>query len=377
MKSIINLTSCLLVVITMLTVKSNAQQLPSIGVLNIKSTGVVFDNEQSGDLVRLELEKLNKYEVLQREDAKIVMSRAGIKFDSCYSKESLIAVGKLMKADYMLSGYVTRFGEKIVIRLMIINVSGGFVEKSNVMEYLNLQTELQMMFKLSLKKMLGEPVDESMLSSLTLKSFDSKLNNPGINKLVLTGPRIGLVMLTGEDSKRLMADEDQGGFGINRNIMTVFGYQKELQYINEGNFQALFEFIPAVSGLDIGRFIPSFTIMNGFRDNSKGWEFALGPQISVTQTAKGFYDANGRSQLGSEFENPLIPKGADSKLFYNLDKRGDAAFQYAFVFAAGKSIRSGSMNLPLNLYATVSKNSYRIGLTFGFNSKSTASKGIN
>ncbi|MBI3234720.1 MAG: hypothetical protein HYZ42_11905, partial [Bacteroidetes bacterium] len=279
MKSIINLTSCVLVVITMLTVKSNAQQLPSIGVLNIKSTGVVFDNEQSGDLVRLELEKLNKYEVLQREDAKIVMSRAGIKFDSCYSKEALIEVGKLMKADYMLSGYVTRFGEKIVIRLMIINVSGGFVEKSNVMEYLNLQTELQTMFKLSLKKMLGEPVDESLLSSLTLKSFESKLNNPGVNKLVLTGPRIGLVMLTGEDAKRIRAGEDQGGFGINRNIMTVFGYQKELQYINEGNFQALFEFIPAVSGLDIGRFIPSFTIMNGFRDNSKGWEFALGPQI--------------------------------------------------------------------------------------------------
>ncbi len=353
---------------------SKSQQLPVLGVLNIKTSNVVYDNEQTGDLLRLEMEKLNKYEVLQREDAKVVLSKAGIKIDSCYNKETLIQVGKLMKADYMLSGYVSRFGEKIVIRLMLLNVNGGFAEKSNVMEYLNIQPELQTMLRISIMKLLGESVDDATLSSLTIKTFDSKTNNPGVGKLVLTGPRIGVVMVTGEEARRLSADESEGGYGIKRNIMTVFGYQKEVQYINEGNFQALFEFIPMVSGLDAGRFIPSFTFMNGFRDNKRGWEFALGPQIGITQTARGFYDAGDKWHLANEFDDPTIIKNPNTQFIYNIDKRGDASINYAFVFAAGKSIRSGSMNLPLNAYMTISKNSYRFGVTFGFNSKTRTTK---
>lgn len=372
MKNLRIITSIIL--LATIAFKTQAQQLPVLGVLNIKASGIVYDNEQTGDLLRLEMEKLNKYEVLQREDAKIVMARAGLKFDSCYSKESLIAVGKLMKAEFMLGGYVTRFSEKIVIRLMIINVNGGYAEKSIVTEYLNIQTELQTMIKLSVMKLIGEPVDEAQLTSLTIKSFENKINTPGVSKLVLSGPRIGFVVLTGNDAKRLRASEEQGGFGLNRSFMTVFGYQKEVQYVNEGNFQALFEFIPMVSGLDQGRFVPSFTFMNGFRNNNSGWEFALGPQVSVTQTAKGFYDLNSNWHLAADYDNPVIPKAQNTQMVYALDKRGDPALQYSFVFAGGKSIRSGTMNIPLNFYAAISKKDYRIGITFGFNSKTGSSK---
>lgn len=372
MKNLRILTTIIL--LASIAFKTQAQKLPVLGVLNIKSTGIVYDNEQTGDLLRLEMEKLNKYEILQREDAKIVLARAGLTFDSCYSKEALINVGKLMKAEYMLSGYVTRFSEKIVIRLMIINVNGGYAEKSSVMEYLNIQEELQTMIKISVKKLLNEPIDESQLNSLTIKTFDNKLNNPGVSKLVLTGPRIGMVVLTGNDAKRIRASEDQGGFGLNRTVMTVFGYQKEVQYINEGNFQALFEFIPMVSGLDQGRFIPSFTFMNGFRNNKSGWEFALGPQVSVTQTARGFYDSNDNWHLAADFDNAAIPRAQNAQLIYQLDKRGDPSLQYSFIFAAGKTIHSGSMNLPLNMYIGLSKQDYRIGFTFGFNSKSNSNQ---
>ncbi len=374
MKNLRILTTIIL--LASIAFKTQAQQLPVLGVLNIKSTGIVYDNEQTGDLLRLEMEKLNKYEVLQREDAKIVLARAGLTFDSCYSKEALINVGKLMKAEFMLSGYVTRFSEKIVIRLMIINVNGGYVEKSNVMEYLNIQAELQTMIKLSVMKLLGEPINESQLTALTIKSFENHINTPGVSKLVLSGPRIGFVVLTGEDAKRLTAPADQGGFALNRSFMTVFGFQKEIQYVNEGNFQALFEFIPLVSGLDQGRFVPSFTFLNGFRNNKSGWEFALGPQVSITQTAKGFYDTQNNWHLEADYSNPLVPKLPNTQMIYALDKRGDPSLQYSFVFAGGKSIRSGSMNMPLNFYVAISKKDYRVGFMFGFNSKTNSTKEI-
>lgn len=40
-----------------------------------------------------------------------------------------------------------------------------------------------------------------------------------------------------------------------------------------------------------------------------------------------------------------------------------------FVFAAGKSFKSGRMNYPVNVFVIPSKSGMRLGLTFGFNAK--------
>ena len=60
----------------------------------------------------------------------------------------------------------------------------------------------------------------------------------------------------------MQAKKNVGGFDAYP-AMFQFGYQFEKQYLNEGNFQALFEFIPMISGLEQNTFIPSFTLMNG------------------------------------------------------------------------------------------------------------------
>ena len=65
------------------------------------------------------------------------------------------------------------------------------------------------------------------------------------------------------------------GFGM-LPIMTQFGYQMEWQYLSAGNLQALVEVIPLISGMDQGRFIPSLTLMNGFRHSKTGVEIAFG-----------------------------------------------------------------------------------------------------
>ena len=65
-------------------------------------------------------------------------------------------------------------------------------------------------------------------------------------------------------------------------VMIQFGYQFEWQYMSAGNMQALIEFIPLISGMEKGRFIPSVTLINGFRHSRTGWDSAFGDYILIT-----------------------------------------------------------------------------------------------
>jgi len=148
--------------------------------------------------------------------------------------------------------------------------------------------------------------------------------------------------------------------------MFQFGYQFEKQYLNEGNFQALFEFIPMVTGLDQGLFIPSLTLMNGLRNNKNGWEFAFGPTVSLVSKARGFYAPdNGNWTLAND--SITVPAGV--AVIDRLDSRGEVAYQPGFVFAFGKTFKSGRLNIPVNGYLIPNKDGMRFGLSVGFNAR--------
>jgi hypothetical protein len=128
----------------------------------------------------------------------------------------------------------------------------------------------------------------------------------------------------------------------------------------------LFEFIPMVTGIDQQMIIPSFTFLNGFRNNNSGWEIAIGPTISTTTRLKGA-EYNGKFYTQSELDVLGIK---DLQVKNRLDSRGDFAFTSALVLAVGKTIKSGKMNIPLNFYATIpTKDGFRVGLSVGYNSK--------
>ena len=101
------------------------------------------------------------------------------------------------------------------------------------------------------------------------------------------------------------------------------GWQHEVQYLSAGNFQGLFEFIGLVGGLESGRFIPSVTVLNGFRFGKKGWEFALGPSMRVVKKADGYYDDAGKWHLESEWEGD--PNTNTYPIVSRLDSRGQTA----------------------------------------------------
>jgi hypothetical protein len=335
-----------------------AQDQPSIAIVSIDTKGLALDNVSMGNLVRLELEKTNTFEVLDKYDVADIMKQNSIEPADCFGKTKLVKVGKLLKADKMLSGSAEKFGDKIIIILRMIDVKTEKIEKTNVMEYLDQQSEVQVMVEISIKNLLAIPNDEILVDLLV--NYDRPITSPKTT-VRLNGPRMGATWTSGRTAKRMGADRNEGGFGMYP-ISSMFGYQIEKQYLSSGDFQALIELIPALNGLESGYIIPSLTFMNGFRFNKYGFEFGLGPVIRVVQTAEGYFDDQDKWHLAKE-----LPEGSDYTLEHAMDNRGEYGVSTGLIIAIGKTFRSGYLNMPVNLYFSPRKEGNIVGLTVGFN----------
>lgn len=351
----------------LLSTNAQAQLKPSIAVLNIDSKGLNLDPAQMGNLVRIELGKLDTYEVMDRYDVAYLVEKNQLNLTNCYGKLCLVEIGKVIKTDKMFTGSVELYGETILITLNIVDVKSSTIEKTQIKEFLNLPLELQSMIGITMKELFHLKNDEEMVTRLTKKfNYDNATNNPSATRLALDGPRMGFTVFTGDYGQMIKASKADGGMDA-LPLMFQFGYQFEKQYLNEGNFQALFEFIPMVTGLDQGFFYPSITIMNGFRSNKDGWEFAFGPTIGFNTEAEGYY-ANGKFNLKNEWKDSLSTRPA---MVTRSDSRGDTKLSSGFVFAVGKTFKSGKMNIPINAYIVPNKEGLRFGISLGFNAKNT------
>ncbi len=350
-----------------------AQNKKSIAVLNIDTKGVINDAQEMGYLVRLELEKTGTYSVMDKYEVNDVIQANKIDLNSCYSKTCLTATGKLLKTDKMLTGSVERFGEKIVISLRIIDVATGTVEKSEATEYLNLP-EIQKMVSISVKKIVGEEPDPLMVKLLV--DYDVPIESPK-NTLRLNGPRMGFATTVGKAYDIITgSDKTKGQFDMFPATFQ-FGWQQEFQYINSGNFQALVENIFLVSGLESGRFIPSYSPMLGFRFGKGAWEFGFGPNFRLVRKANGFYDAQNYMKGGAGqwyLSNQYRPDSTTNAPSLNpyqtetrLDSRGDISLSTGLIIAVGKTFRSGYLNIPVNVYIAPRKDGTTIGIVCGFN----------
>ncbi len=354
-----------------LKAQSSGKTKPTLTILSIDIKGLNSDPQQMGNLVRTELEKLDTFEVMDRYDVAYMVESKKLNIGNCYGKMCLTEIGSVINSDKMLTGSVEQYPKSMIFTLRLIDVKTKSIEKTSVIEFLNLPEELQTMTSVSVKTMFNQPVDANLLSKLTKRNgFDSETNNPKQDRLRLDGPRLGFVTYTGKISEILQQDKTVGGFEAFP-LMFQFGYQFEKQYLNEGKIQALFEFIPLITGVDQGYFIPSFTLLHGLRSNVNGWEFALGPTINLTPTSNGYYDNENvwhresdwtKNPANENVENPFVIK-------QRLDSRGDYALQSGFVIAFGRTFKSGKLNLPVNVYVIPHREGFRIGASMGFNAK--------
>jgi TolB-like protein len=358
-----NLVLCIIFAISCISL--NAQTKKTIGVLNVYTNANGLTKENVGYIVRSELEKVDTFDVMDRFEVDYVIKEKKLNAD-CNSKLCLIEIGKIIGADKMLSGSVELIGEQLIITFRVVDVNSGKFEKTQVNEFLNLPSEIKSMINITISEMFGKSVDATLKSKLTKKNdFDNAINNPKTDRLNCSGPRMGATLFTGKSAKYITNSKSNGGFE-GYPAMFQFGYQMEQQYLNEGNFQALFEFIPMITGLDQGYFIPSLTIMNGLRNNKSGWEFAFGPTIVASRYADGYYE-NGGWHLEMDWKNDSVRN--PNMIVSRPDSRGHARLTSGFVFAFGKTIKSGNLNIPLNAYIIPNKDGVRFGISFGYNSK--------
>ncbi|NBC83245.1 MAG: hypothetical protein GVY19_07660 [Bacteroidetes bacterium] len=344
-----------------LTAPVSAQQ-EKIAVLNIDTKGITLDEVSMGNLVRLEVEKTGKYNVLDKYDLDYLMKEKNLDYSDCYGRICLVDMGKVLNADKMLTGRVEKFDNKIIFILRLIDVHAGTTEQVDIMEYLDLP-ELQQMVQISVNNVLG--IENEMNKVEMLSDYDDPINTPK-SKLRLNGPRMGFSYIGGEYGDILRDREYNGGYDAFP-ATALIGYQFEKSYLSAGDFQALFEFIPFIGGLEQSRIIPSITIMNGFRSSKSGLEFGVGPVFELNKKTKGYYVNDkwytvdeGSDIFGSQ---EAIPHPLETR----IDSRGDYELVTAWIFALGKTFKSGYLNIPVNVYFSPRKNGYVVGGSFGFN----------
>lgn len=347
----------------------NAQvNRPIIAVadIDVNDTFANGANYSIEDFVMIEMSKIEGIELLDRYDMDYLAKRDQIEIQGCFSKICLTDIGRALKVDKVLTGSILTIGDNIVVNFRLLDVVTGGIEKNHTVEYLKLGAEVKHMIAIAIQEMFSLPIDEEMKKKLSVRNdYEGSVNNPYKLRLRSDGPRMGFTVFQGELADRLAESKADGGFEAHP-VMFQFGYQFEKQYLNEGNFQALFEFVPMITGLDQGYVIPSITIMNGLRNNKNGWEFAFGPTFSVIPMGKGFYDLEtDQWTLSSSLDS--LPAGAVE--IQRMDSRGDIKIQPGFVFAAGKTFKSGKLNIPVNAYVIPNNKGLRFGLSMGFNAR--------
>lgn len=356
----------LIVIAVMMTFKLTAQ---TIAVAPMKSYGIFASSEVLTKITRIELVKLNKYAVMDKYDTDEMI--AATEFDSCFGKTCLVEYGKKIGSDYVLSGNVDGLGDKIVVNLKIINVADGLVAKSNSTEFDNQEFELQRMIGIVLNEMHGLPNDPLLVKSLAYKNEVIVSNNVG--KINNSGPRMGMAYTVGDLNDFLIRPEDQGGLEIHP-IVSNLGYQFEGEYVGTENFSALAECLIMFSGLEQGKFIPSISLLNGYRFGKAGWEFAFGPSFTLSKFQYGFYDNDKLFDEEVKFyrEQDAFNLGIDiTETNYeytrHLDTRGDLKLSTRWIMAFGRTFQSGALNIPVNVFYSSQKSGGMLGLSVGFN----------
>jgi len=352
--------------------QNTTEKKPTVAIVDFDTRGYNINHTEVIQYTINELIRVDKYEIIDKYDVEYFVNRDSLNVKNCFSKICLSEIGEKLNADKMFTGSISKLGDKVIVTLRILDVKTQSFEDVHIKEFLVIPGSEFPMLRVCMNEMFGLPNQSDLVNKLTQKTeFDNSINNPYALRLRADGPRMGVTYATGYLSDVLQKPLNKGGYdGVP--YMFQFGYQFEKQYLNEGNFQALFEFIPMITGLDQGQFIPSITFLNGIRNNTNGWEFAFGPTLSLSRKSNGYFNDKNEFIVNASGSLTLEEEAAAlNKPIQELpDSRGTESISYGFLFAAGKTIKSGKLNLPINIYVVPGKSGVRFGLSLGWNGKS-------
>ena len=363
--------------ITLFTISlTSFAQVPTAAIVSVYTQGVKISPDMAESLMRIEVTKTGKFNVLDKLDMLEVLSENQIDVSNCFGKKCLTNVGNQAGVDKMITGAIENLGKKIVITVKLLDVKTGNYDKIAIEEFINLDTEVQTMMQITMNKALGIENDPELLNNFVY--FNQPPEAP-ITYIKNNGPRMGMSFVGGDMGQVLQNPASMGGFDATP-IMTQIGYQFEGSYLSAGNFQALIEGLVFLTGVEQNMFNPSLAILNGFRSSKNGWEIGFGPTFRLSRIANGYYVgdviSNDNWRLESEWRVPAnldttSPWGGyldnPNESYSRMDSRGVVRLQAGWVWALGKTFHSGYLNIPVNAFLSYNKNGYFLGLSMGFN----------
>ena len=347
-----------------------AQTKETIAVLDLDAINTLYNGGEISRLLRTEATKLNKQMILDVYEMKETFAANKFSDSACFSKTCAINAGSLLKVDKVINGSIERFGEKIIVTLNLIDIASNKIINQDVTEYVNKENEIQRMMRISASKLLTGESDEQLALELGYLEKPVSVDNDIIN---LNGPRMGFSMITGPAAGRLSASKtDNHGFGMIGNNNAVFtttmGFQFEKRYLATNNFQALIEFIPLISGMEVGRINPILTVLNGLRFSKSNWEFAIGPTVKLKTVRDGYLLDDGTFIIKNDWDTTSMGERPIDKFQEDvLTRKGDIAFDLGMIIVFAKTFQSGRLNKPVNLYYQPGDKNNLFGLSVGFN----------
>jgi hypothetical protein len=121
-----------------------------------------------------------------------------------------------------------------------------------------------------------------------------------------------------------------------------------------------------ITGVDHQLFIPSLTFLNGFRNNKRGWEIGIGPTFSILKRLDGG-EVNGKFYTSDQLSTMGVK---DYTKTSKLDNRGSLSLNSALIIAIGRTLKSGKLNIPVNIWASLpNSDGWRLGISLGYNGK--------
>ena len=386
--------SKLFILITLFTISlTSFAQVPTAAVVSVYTQGVKISPDMAESLMRIEVTKTGKFNVLDKLDMLEVLNENQIDVSNCFGKKCLTTVGSQAGVDKMITGAIENLGKKIVITVKLLDVKTGNYDKIAIEEFINLDTEVQTMMQITTNKALGIENDPELLNNFVY--FNQPPEAP-VTYIKNNGPRMGMSFVGGDIGQVLKNPARLGGYDASP-IMTQIGYQFEGSYLSAGNFQALIEGLVFLTGVEQNMFNPSFALLNGFRSSKNGWEIGFGPTFRLSRISNGYYvndeTNNDNWRLNSQWQDDPNRVAIDSTERttwsngqqvgtgeYNytylsnpfsettrMDSRGDIKLQAGWVWALGKTFHSGYLNIPVNAFLSYNKNGYYLGLSMGFN----------
>lgn len=133
MKSVKHILTALFVLLS-ITVMA---QKPSLGIVEIKSQHPSIDNKMTTSIIRFEVEKSQKYMLMDEDEMKYKFVMKEHVASDCFNQLCLIATGKVLEVDKMISGSVEKLGDNTLVTLKLYDVKGNTLETSKKIEVIS------------------------------------------------------------------------------------------------------------------------------------------------------------------------------------------------------------------------------------------------